>query len=170
MVRDSALFNRIKKTIQNIDDELRRSNNTGVYFAPELYTAFCLGRDIFQNRAAIFDLPDLIWLRETTLNNGGPSDIVFKLGNRHVVIELKLRDTGDAYGADINKLKLLSATDEKYFCVLLDSFTDQNDERLLNLEQQNQGHLRKIGHYSFPTWNNWYKNQIYCNLNLYKIT
>lgn len=48
------LFDVIKNSILNIDTELKTVNNKGVFFAPELYIAFSIGRDIYTSRLNIF--------------------------------------------------------------------------------------------------------------------
>jgi hypothetical protein len=164
-----ALFQTIKSTVLTIDTELNKTNETGIFFAPELYTAFCIGRDIYHDRLNIFGTQDIQWLREINLGNGGPSDISFKVGNTHIVVELKLRDTGIAYQADIEKLKRLPATDEKFFCVLVDTIENKYDGRLDNLKSQYENEIFNVGHHSFPTWNNWYSSKVHCHLNLYKV-
>jgi hypothetical protein len=141
----------------------------GIFFAPELYISFCIGKDITKSCYNIFDT-SVEWLRETNFGNGGPTDIIFKTADTYVLIELKLRDTIEAYKADIEKLRRLNIASEKFFCVLLDSFTPSNDDRLNKLEKEYSNNLILIGHHVFPTWNNWYKKQIFCNLNLYSIT
>lgn len=166
---DSELYKTIELTIKEIETNLKDSNGTGIYFSPELYVAFCLGKDIAKNRQLIFGNTNIEWQREIDLGNGGPTDIIFKSNEHYTVIELKLRGTYESYKADIEKLKRLKIQSDKYFCVLLDSFTKENDNRLLKLEEEYHQVLTKIGHTSFPTWNNWYRQQVYCNLNLYKV-
>ncbi len=163
------LFRLIQNTIEKIDKELKDSNGTGVYFSPELYVAFCIGREISKNRNEIFQQDEIEWIREIDLGNGGPSDIVFKCEELLIVIELKLRGTYNSYKADIEKLRRLKGKYRKYFCVLLDSFTEQNDGRLIKIENEYANGIERVGHYAFPTWNNWYQRQVYCNLNLYEI-
>ncbi len=169
MTELSALFQSIKSTVLTIDTELNTANDTGVFFAPELYIAFCIGRDIYKNRLNIFGTQDIKWLRETNLGNGGLSDISFKTADNHVVIELKLRDTRYAYQADIEKLKMLPATDEKYFCVLVDTIADKYDGRADYLKTKYENEIINVGHHSFPTWDNWYSSEVHCHLNLYKL-
>lgn len=164
------LFNSIKDTVLKIETELKQTNNTGVYFAPELYITFCIGKDILQNQQSVFNTTNVEWLREINLGNGGPTDIIFKIGDKYTIIELKIRDNIHSYKTDIEKLKRLKLNAQKFFCVLLDSFTVANDSRLIELENQYSDTISKIGHFAFPTWNNFYKKQIFCNLNLYSIT
>jgi hypothetical protein len=40
---------------------------------------------------------------------------------------------------------------------------------LFELEKEYAESLFQVGHHSFPTWNDWYKKQVFCNLNLYSI-
>lgn len=168
MIKQDVLFETLKEAVLCIDSELRQLNNTGIFFAPELYIAFCLGRDIYKNRDRIFGTSDVKWLRETNLGNGGPSDICFEVENRKVVFELKLRDTSHAYNADVEKLKRLTEIEEKFFCVLLDKIKD-DDGRLLNLVSMSQSAINNVGQYNFPTWNNWYSSNVSCSLNLFKV-
>ena len=164
-----SLFQTIKTTILTIDTELKTTNNTGVFFAPELYIAFCIGRDIYKDRLNIFGTHDIEWLREINLGNGGPSDISFKTADNHIVFELKLRDTGYAYQADIEKLKKLPVTDEKFVCVLIDTIADKYDGRVDYLKSKYENEIINVGNHSFPTWNNRYSSKIDCHLNLYKL-
>lgn len=168
-MKETQFFETIKKEVLSIDSDLNSINKTGIYFAPEHYIAFRLGRAIYLNREIIFGIKEIEWLREIKLGNGGPSDIVFKDTNVISVIELKLRKTYYSYKLDIEKLKRLDGNYNRYFCVLLDSFSENNDDRLRKLELEFKGLLFNIGHHSFKTWNNWYENQIFCNLNLYSI-
>jgi hypothetical protein len=167
---DTILFSIIKKTIDDINKDLCETNDTGIYFAPELYVAFRLGQEIMRSRFKVFGTENVEWLREINLGNGGPSDIVFNTHDgMYIVIELKLRNNYDAYKADIEKLKKLPDNYCKYFCVLLDSFSDSTDDRLIKLKKHYGDSLRGLGHHSFKTWNNWYSKQIFCHLKLYRI-
>lgn len=168
---DKKIFDSIKNTAILIDENLKLLCNKGIYFAPEIYLTFCIGQKIMENREDIFGTNNKEWLREKDLGNGGPSDIVFSSedGKPFIVIELKLRDTYQSYEDDIKKLLNLQGNFTKYFCVFLDSFSKSNDERLTNLENNYKEKLIKVGHFSFKTWNNWYQNQVYCNLNLYRV-
>ena len=163
------LFDSIKDTVLNIDADLKLTNNMGIYFAPELYIAFCIGKDIIKNQKPIFNATNAEWLRETNLGNGGLTDIIFRVNDMYSIIELKIRDTVHSYKADIEKLKRLKLNAQKFFCVLVDSFEMTNDNRLIELEKENSDTILKVGHFAFPTWNNYYKKQIFCLINLYSI-
>jgi Holliday junction resolvase-like predicted endonuclease len=168
MVEPKSLFDTIKNTICTIENELKNLDNKGVFFAPELFIAFCIGKDIFISRENIFGTQKIDWLRETYLGNGGPSDIIFKKDETYVVIELKLRSTIDAYKKDVEKLKKLPEAYEKFFCVLIDQIPENIDGRADRLETVYGSQVEKIGHYFFPTWPVTHKN-IDCHLNLYKV-
>jgi len=163
------LFNSIKETVLNIDKDLKLTNNTGIYFAPELYISFCIGKDILKKQQDIFNVPNVEWLREINLGNGGPTDVIFKVGDKYSIIELKIRDNVHSYKADVEKLKRLKLNAEKFFCVLVDSFTNTNDNRLRELENCFGNTISNVGYFAFPTWNNLYKKQFFCILNLYLI-
>jgi len=169
-INSEILFSILKDTIDNIEADLRGTNETGIYFAPELYVAFRMGQEIMKNKFKVFETENVEWLREINLGNGGPSDIAFKTHDgTYTVIELKVRNNYDAYKADIEKLKKLPDNYCKYFCVLLDSFSDNTDDRLNKLENEYGDSLIGIGHHPFKTWNNWYSKQIFCHFKLYRI-
>lgn len=164
------LFNNIKGTILKIDKELKEINNTGIYFAPELYISFCIGKDIFQKRQSIFNTTNVKWSREIKLSNGGITDIVFEIEDkqRQTIIEVKIRDDIHSYIRDIEKLKDLKIIGEKFFCVLVDTSPPKNDGRLTELDKYCDT-ISRIDGFSFPTWNDRYESQIFCNLNLYLV-
>lgn len=171
-INNENLFEVIKCEVIAIENELKLLDK-GVFFAPELYVGFRIAKSIYLHRQRIFNSANVKWNREVKLGKDGPSDIVFEFGDKNcLVIELKLRDTFDKYHADILKQERLVTKDKcanyfKYFCVLLDSFTKQNDERIDKLYKVHD--LVKIGHYPFPTNQDWYKTQVFCNLNLIQI-
>ena len=168
-MNSQTLFESIKKTVLEIEAELRNDYGFGIYFAPELYVAFCIGKKIFKQQQEIFGTDKIKWLRETCIGSGGPSDIIFKSDDVDTVIELKLRSDIYHYKADIEKLKMLPLYGNKFFCVLLDSFSEENDGRLKRLEEEYAHQIHSVGHFAFLTWNDWYSEQIFCNLNLYEI-
>lgn len=168
MVKHDVLFETIKNTIFSIDSELKEVNNTGVFFAPELYIAFCMGRDIYINREVIFEDSNVKWRRETNLGNAGLSDIAFESRNCTVVIELKLIDTWDYYLRDIEKLKRLPSGYEKFFCVLIDKIKD-DDGRLKKFAELSENEVITIGRHDFHTLYSPYKAKTYCDLNLFKV-
>ena len=162
-MNEKILFEIIKIEVIAIENELKLLDK-GVFFAPELYVGFRIAKSIYLHRQIIFNADNVRWNREVKLGKDGPSDIVFEFGDKNcLVIELKLRDTFDKYNADILKQERLVTNEEdtkyfKYFCVLLDSFTEQNDERIDKLDKAHN--LVKIGHYPFPTKQDWYTTLI----------
>lgn len=166
---ENTLFENIKSTVLNIESDLLELTGYGIYFAPELYVGFCIGREILKSRNEIFGTHEIKWKREVKIENIGLSDLVYEHNrNIHTVIELKLRDTYSEYKKDIKKLMSMSDSFNRYFLVLLDSFTENNDERLTKLESEFTN-LKPVDHHPFPTNDTWYGKQVYCNLNLYKI-
>jgi hypothetical protein len=168
MTNTGFLFEVIKETIIDIDKDLKSINGTGVFFAPELYVAFCIGKEIYKNRNQIFKNDEVKWARETNLGNGGPSDICFKVDDKNVVIELKLRSTTEAYESDIQKLSRLNESDEKFFCVLVDKLNDK-DGRLINLAAISGNKIINVGQHEFLTLFSAYKSKTYCDLNLFRV-
>jgi len=176
-MNEKVLFDTIKKTVEEIERELIELNGKGIYFAPEQHIAFCIGKAIMKNRTEIFGTDEVEWLREKKLGEkklgigqGGVTDIVFNVSDKSIALELKLRDTEPYYKADVEKLISLPDNIDKYFCVLLDSYSDDNDKRITHIQNEYNDILKSIGHHSFETWNNWYKKQVYCNLNLFSIS
>jgi hypothetical protein len=168
MTKTDLLFETIKKTIIDIESDLNIVNKSGVFFAPELYVAFCIGKEVYKNRNIIFGTDKVEWIREANLGNGGPSDICFKVDNKNVVIELKLRSTSEAYESDIQKLSRLNTNDEKFFCVLVDKIND-NDGRLINLAAISGNKIINVGQHDFLTLYSAYKSKTYCDLNLFRV-
>lgn len=141
-MNSKTLFDTIKSAIIEIETELIQLNGTGIYFAPEQYIAFCIGKAILKNKNSIFGSDTVEWVRENNLGEKGQdtgstgiTDIAFRVSDRTIAIELKLRGTLGKYKADIEKLSKLPDNIDKYFCVLLDSFSENNDERVFKLQQ-----------------------------------
>ena len=164
----NKLFNNIVDTVWDIEKNLKSTNNTGIFFAPELYTAFYIGINILKDKNKIFGNLKVEWQRETSLGNGSISDIIFKSDESYTIIELKIRDNIHSYKTDIAKLQSLGKKGRKFFCVIVDSFSSTNDNRLIELEKDTETIFR-VGRFAFPTWNNRYKQKVFCILNLYSI-
>ena len=162
-----TIFNRLLQE----DKELSILTGKGIFYAPELYIAIIIGKEIKKNDKEIFG-EESKWIRETDLGNGGPSDFVFMTKNNTYVFELKLRDTIHAYSSDVVKLKKLGTGFTKLFLALVDSWqTDQeNDERIVALENKHQDLNRASNFVSFPTNQDRYKGQICCTVGLWEIT
>ena len=176
-MNEKELFNTIYYEVLSIENELKAITGEGVFFAPELYIGFRISKAIYLNRKNIFGDENVKWHREIKEGDSGPSDIVFQIPEEKdikknktiMVIELKLRSTYDAYKRDIMKLQRIKEVPYKYFCVLLDSFIEDNDERVKNLYNIEGVNLVQIDHRFFKTKQDWYASQVYCNLNLIKV-
>jgi len=170
-MNEDKLFKTIMFEVLSIEKDLDDLGK-GIFFAPELYIGFRISKSIYNNRATIFPkYKEVEWQRELDLHNGGPSDIVFNLGNEQLIIELKMRNTYDSYEKDITKLMRLQNNggikQHKYFCALVDAFKDKEDGRLQKLiTEQN---LKDNRHISFETKKYSYQSDIYCHLILLKI-
>ena len=169
MINTSNLFLSIKDTVESIEKDLKDLNNTGIFFAPELYTTFCIGKDIYKNPTPIFGNTEIKWLREIDLKNGGPSDNYFETKENKVVIELKIRDTKYAYESDIKKLKRLGDEYEKFFCVLLDSIANKPDGRADYVISKYKEELSLVNEFPFRTSYSPYKSPTECHLMLFQI-
>jgi hypothetical protein len=160
------LYRIIFESLKKEDLELSNLTTQGIFYAPELYIAFVLGKKIKENEEDIFG-EKIEWLRETDFKNGGISDFAFKTSDKSIVFELKLRDTKHAYRRDIEKLKKLDKT--KFtgcFIAIVDSFETQkeNDARIAALELQFPELKRASKIESFKTCQGRYKSQIYCTV------
>ncbi|KAB7530795.1 hypothetical protein F8C76_04665 [Flagellimonas olearia] len=167
----SLLYNTIHKIIEKEDSDLASLTGKGIFYAPELYLAFIVGKEIKREEASIFG-HSTEWIRETNFGNGGPTDFAFKAGKRTYAFELKVRDNYHSYASDIEKLNQLDDNYDKFFVALVDSWESKKDldERILSLENQFPGQLNRINDFrSFPTLQDRYKGKVCCTLAVWKI-
>lgn len=164
------LFYSILETTLKIENDLKSINFTGIFFAPELYLAFEVGKDLYKKRIHIFGDNNIKWVRERNLGNGGPSDLILESEKNIYVFEFKIADTWNSYEKDIIKLKDLKyyqdKTIHKFFVALVDHFPGKGDGRISFLE--NSG-LACHGSNSFPTNFSSYKNDVNCFLGVYHV-
>jgi hypothetical protein len=110
----------------------------GIFHMPEVAFAYACGKAIMTSREYVFGDISPIWKREAALGNGGPTDLVFELpGRKSVAVEFKVRDTSNAYIADLEKLLRLDQTKyQTLFCALVDTFSlsAADDERVAKVE------------------------------------
>ncbi|MDF0718371.1 hypothetical protein PY092_19610 [Muricauda sp. 334s03] len=85
------LYEIIYETVLEEDNELTNLTGKGIFYAPELYVAFILGKSIKKNEISIFN-KEVSWVRETNLGNTGPTDFAFEVDEATFAFELKLRD------------------------------------------------------------------------------
>lgn len=171
-MNEKALYITIDRELKSINNELHDLKKS-IFFAPELYIGFRISKAIYINRASIFNSNEnIVWRREFGMGNGGPSDIVFDFDeDKRLVIELKVRDTYNAYEKDIQKLKLLKNGDKQYirfFCALIDTINREKDGRIQFLT--NNYNLNNGFQSEFDTAKQGYTSNIKCNLILIKIT
>ena len=169
-MNEHLLYKIILENLQTEDQELTELTGNGIFYAPELYIAFKLGKNIKKAEKSIFN-QEVTWMRETNFENGDPTDFAFKVNNLTYAFELKLRDNLYAYKADVEKLNLLGSKFQKYFLALVDTWQTEkeNDSRITNLENDFP-ELRRISEFvSFNTKQNRYKKQVCCTVGLWKI-
>ena len=170
-MNEEILYNTIYQTLEKEECEFTYLADQGIFFAPELYVATILGKEIKKHEIGIFN-ENAIWLRETGFENGGPTDFAFKLGNSYVAFELKLRQTVHTYKADIEKLRNLCQKFKKYFIALVDTWEKEktNDDRIQQLEKD-YPEIKRISPFkSFKTKQSRYKGEINCTVCVWKIT
>jgi len=167
-MNNELLYQTIFETLEKEDTELTKLTDQGIFFAPELYVAFILGKEIKKNDTEIFGT-STEWIRETSFNNSGPSDFAFKTDNKTYIFELKLRDTDKAYFNDIEKLKKLDNGYVKYFLALVDSFEkDKDNDPRINALKNTYPELREVSPIkSFPTNQDRYTGKICCTVGLW---
>lgn len=110
----------------------------GIFHMPELAFAYACGKTIMKHRLVVFDTSEVTWHRERSFNSG-PVDLVFECKDQIFAIEFKMRNTADAYKADIAKLAALEIKPDhkqlsRIFCALVDVFEkcENNDDGRLN--------------------------------------
>ena len=166
---DEFLFETTVRSVKGIDQELRSLCDKSIFFAPELYVGFCIGMEVTREAKRRNILIE--WHREVKGQGSGPVDLLFKVENEIIYLELKLADTYDQYRDDIQKLRSIrEANAKKYFCVLLDSFSEENDDRLIKLENEfSNVILSKKHEKGFKAQSERYIRQTYCCINLYEV-
>ena len=172
----NRLFETIFETIAREDRELNEAFGEGIFFAPELYISFVVGKALMKHQVPIFGAK-CQWKRELNLGNGGPSDIIIETVFKESVLELhvlelKVRNTLGSYVDDINKLKKLTNLDiptHAYFLSLTDTWykNGESDVRIQKIKEIDQVEL--LGMDSFPSNNDRYKRDVHCTVALYKI-
>jgi hypothetical protein len=169
-IDNTKLFDSIKSVVLQIETELYEINKSGIFFAPELYLAFEIGKALFREREAIFGTIDLEWIRERNLGNGGPSDLIFECGNEKIVFEFKIASTYNDYERDVIKLQKLLSNDKityhKFFVALIDHFPNKYDGRIDYLEKSG---LRCLGNKDIEVKYSGYRGNVNCNLVFYEV-
>lgn len=167
-MKNDILYQTIFNTLKKEDSELASLTGQGIFYAPELYVAFILGKEIKRNGNQIFE-QCVEWIRETSFGKAGPSDFVFKADKKNYVFELKLRDTIRAYCKDIDKLKSLDDNYMKYFLALVDSWEKDKDKdkRIILLEKKYPELTRISNINSFFTKQDRYEGKICCTVGLW---
>jgi len=164
------LYEVIYATLFAEDKDLTQLTDKGIFYAPELYIAFILGKNIKKNEHSIFN-EKVNWVRETNLGNTGPTDFAFQVDRLTYAFELKLRDTVHSYKSDIEKLKLLKNGFRKFFIALVDSWETEKEKdlRILSLEKQYPELKRANNFLSFHTEQDRYKKQACCTVCVWEI-
>ena len=172
MINQDLLYQHIYDVVKSEDEELKSIYEKGVFFAPELYLAFKIGKELKKEELSIFG-QEVEWYRELAIEGHGPSDLVLegKDGTK-IVMEFKLRSTSHDYQDDINKLLGLGPKYSRYFIALVDSWTDVygNDPRILELENVFPGKIIRINKFkSFSTDQDRYTRQVSCTVAIWAI-
>jgi hypothetical protein len=164
-----------------IFDLLEKENNyleclidRGIFFAPELYIGFILGKKIKEEEQFIFGR-SVEWKREEKFGGIGPIDLAFKTGKYTFVFEIKLRDTYHEYINDIKKLNSLknslNNSYKKYFLAFVDAYQSKQDkdERIIQIEN-NFNNLKRVTKFkSFDTKQVRYRKKICCVVGLWSL-
>ncbi len=165
------IYRHLLDAAEQENNELRSLCKKGIFHMPELAYVYAVGKKLVSNAENIFGQPISAWQQEWTFAGSGPSDLMIRLSDKKaLVFEFKMRDTVDAYAADIAKLKLINAVDgASYSCIfvaLVDAFRSKapSDLRIETLEQQHDCLQRLCGGAfdSFCTEQDRYKQDISC--------
>ncbi len=174
-MNEEKLYKCIYDILENESSEIEKLTGEGIFYAPELYIAFLLGKKIKINEFEIFN-EETNWVREINLGNGGPTDLCIFTQNKFYAFEFKIRATIDSYSRDIEKLiKLKNYHDkviEKYFIALVDSFDSEDikDERILDLEKRYPELKRVATFKNFKAIQKVFSsNPTYCKVAVWKI-
>jgi len=158
-----------KELMQIADNNL--NSELGIFHMPELAFAYECGKQIMQNSNNIFGENIPKWCREVDLGNGGPSDLVFQFNDESkIVIEFKMRDTGDAYISDVDKLsKLQDRKIVKLFCAVIDTMKKDLlfDGRVKKINSDPRTETFYLD--SFNTNQTWYKSEVHALIGIWKI-
>lgn len=173
----------IEKIAQKIVEVAKKENSrllnissfnnpeVGIYHMPELAFAYLCGQEIMLSATEIFveEIPK--WEREVNLGNGGPTDLVFSFEDgRKIAIEFKMRDTGDAYIGDVDKLSNIQDSNTvRLFCAVIDAFAKNtlSDGRVVKIEKDRRTNI--IGIESFKTNQSWYKGEICAVVGIWQV-
>ncbi len=163
----------ITDTVSRIDNELKTTDNKGIFFAPELHIAFECGKAITISGQSIWGQRPYKWKRETKFENYGLADLVFVCdnGDKGLVIEFKILQTIDAYMSDIDKLKRLDGVKfERMFCAILGFFKNQENEHIDKLSEKYGQEIELILN-TIPreTWSMSYKEKLFYSTAIWRI-
>jgi len=168
-MNEQILYDEIFKLLEKENTELEKLTGKGIFFAPELYIAFILGKKIKEKEQKIFG-KQVEWLREVNFGNIGPTDLAFKTENEIYVFEIKLRETYFKYINDINKLNELDNNYKKYFLALVDTWESQlNDDKRIKKIEENSSSLQAINIKNFQTKQDRYDGNISCVVGLWRL-
>ncbi|OCH29970.1 hypothetical protein A6E13_19095 [Aliivibrio fischeri] len=163
-------INRIAQIICSVAEsenkELSDISQEGIFHMPELAFAYECGKAIIKESKSIFGETTVEWCRECDLKNGGPTDLVFKLGSGYTIaIEFKLRDTTTAYQNDIEKLgRIKEEKCIRLFCALVDVFNHQlpDDGRQVYIECLPNYQVKPLHKVTFDTKQSRYVKPVSC--------
>ena len=179
----------MERYIQNITDEIvqvakeenrklltianhESNSKLGIFHMPELAFAYECGKQIMQNANEIFEENIPEWCRESVLDkNAGPTDLVFAFDDgQKIAIEFKMRDTGDAYTRDLEKLSNIKDNNiTRIFCAIVDTMEKDlpYDGRVTKINDDLR--TEKLYMNSIKTKQTWYESEVYALIGIWKI-
>ena len=155
------------------DALLKRVNNTGIFFMPEIAYVFECGLFISMNKSALLGNRDYQWVRERDFGYG-PTDCLFLHEDKtkvSIAIEFKMDNGIDAYLKDIEKLRKLESPDHKFiklFCSYKHLFVGQEEDYLKDMQDAFKDSVRLIKSDTFRT-NNGNPNKDICLFTLWEV-
>lgn len=168
-------YQKIFEYLKSEDDNLR-DLKSGIFFAPEIYIAFQIGKLSKINEQELFG-QKINWHREYDLKNGGPSDIIFQKGNQDMIVfELKICNTYHSYIKDLEKLKRIDCLSNEnvrsnFFIALIDVFEDcLPGDRVDKISEYNNVEPVVTEFKRFKTTYSKYKRAVDCVLGMWKVS
>lgn len=170
-MNEQLLYKIIFDLLKKENKDLELLIDRGIFFAPELYIAFILGKKIKEKEQLIFGR-SVEWSREEKFGEIGPTDLAFKTDKDTFLFEIKLREKYHKYINDIKKLNSLNNSYKKYFLAFVDAYQSKQDkdERIVEIENNFNNLKRVVTKFkSFDTKQRRYQGKICCVVGLWSL-
>lgn len=159
------------------EDLILRRVGKGIFLMPESAFVYAVGRALALSAKKIFDTPEVEWCPETTFEDVGRVDLVFKVnGGKLFAFEFKRAGSGEAYADDIRKLARLDrASCHALFVGLIEAWPEsiKDDPRIRAVEHVEGVTVERITSsgkgFDFFATESHYKNQVCCVVGIWRV-